>query len=161
MDFLRSMNRDILPRRGFRFSLCTLFVVVTVLCLWLGYCLNWRSQRQAFWKNPLVHGALNQGPRWVDPPWMLRIFPEEGVSHIYIENANDQQLARAQGLFPEAIVEQWMSESQQHTNRQRPSLNSRAKRKNSIFKRYHYPPSGFCRSLMGQISGTLINTSPH
>ncbi len=28
-------------RRWLRFSLRTLFVVVTVLCVWLGYELNW------------------------------------------------------------------------------------------------------------------------
>jgi len=94
----------------FRVSVRTLLVAVTALCIWLGYCLNWRAQRQGFWKNPSVHGTLSQGPRRVDPPWMLRMFPEEGVSRIYIENANDQQLARARSLFPEAIVREWIPE---------------------------------------------------
>ena len=34
-------------RRCFRFSLRTMFVVVTVMGGWLGYCLNWIRERHA------------------------------------------------------------------------------------------------------------------
>jgi hypothetical protein len=34
------------PRRRFRFSLRTMFVLVTALCVWLGYQLNWIRQRR-------------------------------------------------------------------------------------------------------------------
>src|SRR5262245_5702551 len=36
------------PSRRFRYSLRTLFVVVTLLCVWLGYSLNWIRQRREF-----------------------------------------------------------------------------------------------------------------
>jgi hypothetical protein len=49
-------------RRWFRFSLRTLFVVVTVFACWLGYELNWIRQRHAFVarQNALVIERFNE-----------------------------------------------------------------------------------------------------
>ncbi len=72
-------------RRWFRFSLRTLFVVVTVFGIWLGYELNWIRERHAIIErctgvNPTFPGRppvyiSNPSPA---APGMLWIFGERG-----------------------------------------------------------------------------------
>jgi hypothetical protein len=65
-------------RRWFRFSLRTLFVVVTLLCCWLGYQLNWIRQRHAVLSRPGVYAefeAIGSKKQHL-APLSLRLFAE-------------------------------------------------------------------------------------
>ena len=93
------------PRRWFRFSLRTLFLLVTVFCVWLGYHLNWMRERHAF---------LASLPKdWQPPPWNthntlaplgLWLLSETGITSIYIAKGEDEKINLAPKLFPEARV---------------------------------------------------------
>ncbi len=110
----------------FRFSLRTLFLVVTAICLWLGYGLHWIKQRHDLLAEVEEFlPTLNDGvpvSRWtiVKPdgfraPGMLWFLGERGVQTfpLYIVYDNPDQLRpietypqfqRAQELFPETKV---------------------------------------------------------
>jgi hypothetical protein len=94
-------------RRWFRFSLRTLFAVVTVFCIvggWAAYQLNWIRERQAFRESGKIVYAwgTNHGP---DAPGMLWMFGETGESGLRLDVApDDPELKRAQAMFPEAII---------------------------------------------------------
>ena len=130
-----------LHRRWFTFSLRTLFVVVTVGCVWLGYSLNWIQRRHAFMTaqevargrpGPLVH----QGERTA--PKMLCLFGENGYEkvEVWLEGeagvedavrltANDHENIRvARRLFPEADL--WIANEKRDQATGRSSSWSRA-----------------------------------
>ena len=115
------------PHR-FRFSLRTLFVVVTVVCVWLGYGLRWLSQRRAHISMPNIRSGtesyfLKPAP---STPFPLKLFGEKAYSYVILDvvdskrvNSDDnlvgiedtrlttverEELARIQGLFPEATI---------------------------------------------------------
>lgn len=92
-------------RRWFRFRLRTLFVVSTVICLWLGYELNWIRQRQEFvtqeeaklgdrfwtewqthWKNEPEFAKRVQWPARprATAPSLLWLFGERGQSIVMV-----------------------------------------------------------------------------
>jgi hypothetical protein len=111
-------------RRWFRYSLRMLFVLVTVVCCWLGYELNWIRQRHAFLAKQRV--VFEQTPTLGFPgtsepvqgatraPDLLSLFGESGVSvlllQIFVENYDGADSDRydevrlAKQLFPEAQV---------------------------------------------------------
>jgi hypothetical protein len=116
-------------RRWFRFSLRTMFVVVTLVGCWLGYELHWLRQRRAFiahetairdaqkewWSTIALTAAPGKSPPWA--PGGLWLFGEPGYSFVYFISdsgtppesrtltANDRdRLATARRLFPEATV---------------------------------------------------------
>jgi hypothetical protein len=110
-------------RQWFRFSLRTLFVVVTAMCIaggWVAYQLNWIRQRHEFIAEVKKLSQPFYVPVWayirsdyVGPPylpetpapWPLRIFGEEGVWTIGIFDAGYlSYVERAKRLFPEADV---------------------------------------------------------
>lgn len=89
-------------RRWFRFSLRTLFVVVTLLCVllggWMSYQLNWIRRRHDYLREHGLHPMrVTQSA-----PWSLRPFREPGVS-ILIVNTDDE-LAIVRSLFPETSI---------------------------------------------------------
>jgi hypothetical protein len=103
-------------RRWFRFSLRTLFVVVTVFGCWLGYELNWIRQRHEAiywleassdsWYAPSQTGAKVQA----DPPWSLRLFGERAIVGIGMDRQQFTGLVpysptELKRLFPEARVD--------------------------------------------------------
>ena len=92
-------------RRWFRFSLRTLFVVVTVLGCWLGYQLNWIRERHAVLARQSPGGGTGfwPGPR---PGFLLqRLFREPGIGCIVVgECVSDAEFNRILSLFPEATV---------------------------------------------------------
>jgi hypothetical protein len=99
-------------RRWPRFSLRTLFVAVTVLCLWLGYELNWIHLRNEFLAQaPQAKGLpfCTMAPVSDSVPFGLRIFGEKRVSGVHLvyqtgERPNGDQVERIVGLFPEAEI---------------------------------------------------------
>ena len=102
-------------RPWFRFSLKTLFVLVLLLAIplgWLTSQLKWirdrhealrdlEQSRRAFildWSSSFVH----------DPddalPWSLRLFGESAVRQIFVLDGQDSELKPLRILFPEAEV---------------------------------------------------------
>jgi hypothetical protein len=115
---MRGMSDATPKRRLFRFSLRTLFVVVTLAGLFLGwraYCLDWIRQRHDWIDHPTsVYMHCNGGH---SPPWYLRLFGEkqglEVISMRFVpwtepepELTAEQrvQYDRIQRLFPEAVI---------------------------------------------------------
>jgi hypothetical protein len=103
---LSDLRMDTKPRRRwFSFSLRTLFVLVTLAALvvgWVAWSLNWIRQRREF-----VHRfELDTGILTVDPvpsaPGLLWLFGEKGVQHILLPH--ESEYAEAQRLFPEAQI---------------------------------------------------------
>ncbi len=117
------------PRRRWWFSLRTLFVVVTILCVFLGWLavqLKWiHDRREALqWILPLrerqlaaMNGRLPPPRKGVyvvhadvNVPWSLRIFGVLGVERLEVNQAWLNPSARYnleefRRLFPEAKIE--------------------------------------------------------
>ena len=90
------------PRRWFRFSLRTLFVLVTVVCVWLGYQLNWIRQRRDVLGSGevLVFDEVDRESR---PPSLLWLFGEHGYSMMACShNVTDEEAIKR--LFPESEI---------------------------------------------------------
>ncbi len=117
-------------RRWFRFTLRTLFVVVTVFGVWLGYEFNVVHQRNAMRKSVVKRGGYvdvftrpaptKMGPfllsfgymRVLGPeeepeiPRWRRWFGDEAVNRIMLPSgSSDADLERARALFPEGTVD--------------------------------------------------------
>ncbi len=108
----------------FRFSLRTLFVLVTVAACWLGYEVNWIRLRRAVvadlprWQA--LEGIPNTSMRQPDAPGLLWMFGEPGYAAVSllvpvdtVDEALDEswpprkvaaELQRVERLFPEAMV---------------------------------------------------------
>jgi hypothetical protein len=96
-------------RPRLRFSLRTLFVLVTLLCVWMGYHLNWIRQRREArgWAKEHAYFFLADEPndRF---PFGLTLLCEEGVSFICVfphqrdPLDHEQKIAKLKILFPEA-----------------------------------------------------------
>lgn len=100
-------------RRWFRFGLRTLFVMVTLLCGWLAYQLNWIQSRRALiaetpkWR---VIAGRSHSPQPRSPA-MLWLFAEPGYAFVQRARLYNQpdlneisEIKRAQSLFPEARI---------------------------------------------------------
>jgi len=115
------MNKAKPKRRWFRFSLRTLFVIVTVLGGLLAYQLNWIRQRHeiiAFYETSVApktgyawpldvvsYAATEEFPPYRTAPWNLRLFGERGYAELGLfRHVSDSELLRIKGLFPEAEV---------------------------------------------------------
>ena len=107
-------------RRYFRFELRTMFVVLTVFSLWLGYHANWIRQRHSLIDAPEQTGvepeyevALQsmslRAPLQVetkDAPWPLLWLGERGVYTLYIrDDIPKAKVTRIRALFPEAEID--------------------------------------------------------
>jgi hypothetical protein len=105
-------------RRWFRFSLRTLFVVMTLACIWLGYQLNWIRQRRAVrtgstvaWQHEFPTDKMFQKmPPPPKAPGMLWLFGEIGYYAVHVVFNAEEPLTAAQKaevervsrLYPEA-----------------------------------------------------------
>ena len=96
------------PRRWFRFSVRTMFVVVTVVCAWLGYHTNWIGERPRakatieIREFPVIFaGESDTPPGHGGLPWSLRILGEQPVCCICVSYKRLDELRR---LFPESFV---------------------------------------------------------
>jgi hypothetical protein len=113
---------DLIPsrRRWYQFSLRTMFVVVTLVSIllgWVMYSLDWIRQRNEWLDRSSIWSL---GPtdrltrRNVTAPCGLWLFGEEGVSVIHCMS---YQQERGQQLFPEAYVSDLFSDGRMLTNR--------------------------------------------
>jgi hypothetical protein len=104
------------PRRnGFSFSLRTLFVVLTVLAIplgWLGYQLNWIRRRHDARQSGDLFTSLDdpfKDEHYFAAPFTLRMFGEVGVERItLVRGGSQQEIERIRRLFPEAQVKAHM-----------------------------------------------------
>ena len=104
-------------RRRFAFRLRTLFALVTALSIplaWAAYQLAWMHQRHAYVVQQSMRlralgvGLATYRPNnRTDVPGALWVFGESGVQGLWVvafKGQRDQELRRAQQLFPEAKV---------------------------------------------------------
>jgi hypothetical protein len=89
------------PRRWFRFSLRTMFVLVTVVCVWLGYQLNWIRQRREVLNSGEFLG-FQEVDRESRPPSLLWLFGERGYSALACSKNVDKEAIER--LFPESTI---------------------------------------------------------
>jgi len=93
-------------RRWFRFSLRSLFVLLTLVGLWLGWDVPIIRQRQALLRHVAVYQY--ESPRmgeFAAVPWHRRVLGDEAVGVIYVNRpAGREYIQRAKQLFPEAHV---------------------------------------------------------
>jgi hypothetical protein len=100
-------------RRWFSFSLRTMFVAVSLFCMWLGYELNWIRERRAFLRMNMQKDSLA-----VPAPWSIRVLGERGYFIVYVQTRyrkviSDEtldvetirRLNDARRLFPEAAID--------------------------------------------------------
>jgi hypothetical protein len=102
-------------RRWFRFGLRTMFVVVTVVCVWLGYHVNWMHRRRALLNERNV--AVSFAPARRPPSFALWLLGERGATGVFLQydgwmgaewsEANEAQKILASQLYPEAQIEAW------------------------------------------------------
>jgi hypothetical protein len=88
-------------RRWYRFSLRTMLVLITLVCIYLGWALNWKRQREAF----LGHQSIGSFPLGYNlaPIW-IRIVGARGYGYLDLIDPTDQQVEEAERLFPESAI---------------------------------------------------------
>ena len=93
-------------RRWYQFSLRTLFLVITLCGIWLGWQLYWFKTRHDWLEAKNYVAAFpGEGMRKVPHPHMLiALFRQEAMSQILLRNASDAEMAKVRRLFPEAEV---------------------------------------------------------
>jgi hypothetical protein len=103
------------PRRSFRFSLGTFFVLLTIFCIWLSVQAQWiRDRRKYLSEHP---DALEfQIPPTIEragAPGLLGLFGEQGVTVLAVaiqggdpprEISEFPEVQQAKQLFPEAKI---------------------------------------------------------
>lgn len=125
-------------RRWFQFGLRTMFVVVTVVAVFIGYHVNWIQQRRAArTPQPVFPGskylveAMDMSKGSLRAPGLLWIFGEKGVDELCVvftfpdrargeisnESALDEEVEaeRIHRLFPEARTFQSKVQSVLHS----------------------------------------------
>jgi hypothetical protein len=105
-------------RRWFRFSLRTMLVLVTLVCVYLGWAMDWRRQREAAWMISTKGQMRNLGPGEYhiaggsQPPFQLRLFGVKGANSIYMNrSATNDEKQKLRVLFPEARIVIYLGES--------------------------------------------------
>jgi hypothetical protein len=94
----------------FRFQLRTLFVLVTLICIFCGYfswAMNWKRQRREFasYRNKLY--AHTESPFSLPtraPIWLWPLGEPGYVEIVFDRDATEQKLEEAARLFPEAEI---------------------------------------------------------
>jgi hypothetical protein len=94
-------------RRWLSFSLRTLFVLVTLACIYLGWAANWKRQRRAFFDTHKVYPVSQESVGLpTNLPWSLRIVGEIGYYQIYFYGRSTlEDQATLERLFPETLYE--------------------------------------------------------
>jgi len=98
-------------RRLFRYSLRSLFALVTIFCIWLGIQVKWVQDRHTEWQWALEYpggGFMGDDPPEKPFPWILKMLgetPHHNTLVIFGMTEADVERARRLGkLFPEAYV---------------------------------------------------------
>ena len=97
-------------RRWFRFSLRTLFVAVTVICIYLGWAMNWVRQRHEVLATETkytrrVIGEDGIAVHRTAAPFPLRLLGELGISDLTIVGVTEKELDWIAALFPESNIQ--------------------------------------------------------
>jgi hypothetical protein len=97
-------------RRLFRFSLRTMLVVVTLVCVYLGWALNWKRERHQFLMRADVEDISNnyESTDRRSAPLALRILGERGITGLTLGDGLNQvhpeMETAARHLFPESQI---------------------------------------------------------
>jgi hypothetical protein len=99
-------------RRWFRYSLRTLFIVVTLFACWLGWNLNKVRQREQVLRQKNITSAgmdwATKQPRQTPPqhfPFSWRLLGEQPLHILGVHGGlSPDELKRLQALFPEAEI---------------------------------------------------------
>ena len=97
------MTGTMKPRRWFRFSLRTMFVVLTVFGVWLGVQVKWIKDRHAAIRWLEARGGSVDYGRAA--PMSLVMLGENGVAVLCIPRTDDDYVGKGielENLFPEA-----------------------------------------------------------
>src|SRR4051812_31586087 len=92
-----------LRRRWLRFSLRTMLVVLTAVCVWLAYSLDWIRQRHEALTSDGVKPFGGPFPD-PNPPVGLWLLGESGVNTIVMHQRSSLSFDEVQRLFPEAMI---------------------------------------------------------
>ncbi len=93
------MNRPFKHCLWLRFSLRTMLVLVTLLCLYLGWAMNWIRQREAYRQEIALKSHEVSMNEVVGAPLSLRILGENGVPYVMHWNAEAKDLIAFRGCF--------------------------------------------------------------
>jgi hypothetical protein len=91
-------------RRRFHFTLRTLFVLVTLIAVWLGWSLSWIRERHDFLRDRRAFVFDTDTDAATPAPRFLWLFGEEGAEYVKLSTEDQSDYARAKHLFPEARV---------------------------------------------------------
>jgi hypothetical protein len=93
-------------RRWFQFPLTYLFLLTTLVAIWLAWELSFIRERQTWVREH--EAALEPDPantaRVASIPWWRRLLGDEAVPAIMDVDWPDQERARVEKLFPEAVI---------------------------------------------------------
>ena len=90
------------PPRRFRFGLRSLFMLVTMICVWFGYSMNWIRQRRAMLNEPYYFEPNTlEAESVIQAPGGLWLLGERGVVTLWVDEHNAERAGR---LFPEAEI---------------------------------------------------------
>ena len=114
------MSEGPAKRRWLRWSLRTLFLVLTAGCIWLGYYAHWKNERRQarVWLGmQLIGGGIGFQAKPASAfPWMLGLLGDERTDLILMRHEPSDNLGgpapeeyralvrRIESLFPEAVV---------------------------------------------------------
>ena len=95
----------ILKLRWLTFSIRTLFVAVTVCCVWLAYHSKWKRQRSVALKTNAILRAEPFPPHRFFLPFGLRVLGEEAFVITVRDSCTREEISRLRSLFPDGIVD--------------------------------------------------------
>ncbi len=107
IDYNKSMN-IMSRRRGFAFSLRTLFVLTAIFAVWLGWQMKFVRDRQAM--LTALDEKYKRSPNWIDNevnrlPLIRRLLGDRSILFIFYQTEHRElDLADVEAMFPEAGV---------------------------------------------------------
>src|ERR1051325_4630494 len=91
------------PERWPRFTLRGLFVVVTLVSVWLGMQLKWARDRRVGRQWLILKANLHPILPSEILPWQIRVIgPDPAVGHVDISYEHREKVGHLRSLFPES-----------------------------------------------------------